>query len=114
MPKCPDCKSPGEQHPWIGTERKPDGSLGTCYGSALCYTCGGTNEVSEEKLVHMALGRRLRQLRVDSRVSLRERAAELGVKSSTLSYVEAGRISSENRVLAEQLWATLPQEGDQP
>lgn len=107
MPKCPKCNAPGERHPYIATVERKDGTLGRDFGTALCHTCGGTNEVSEEFVEAMRRGEILRQRRFVLNLSGREAAKLIGCSPVALSHIELGRITDENRELAERLWAEL-------
>jgi hypothetical protein len=107
MVKCPDCGAPGEMRPYLATRTRQDGAPVHSYGMALCHTCGGTAELTSQTLTEITLGSRLRSLRVGLFRSLREQAQMLGIQPEMLSQIEFGRITDENREIAQMLWGQL-------
>jgi hypothetical protein len=91
LPKCPHCNAPGQRNLYFATVERPDGSLGSRTGYASCRTCQGTNEVTQERLVAITQGKAIRDHRVHVlRLSLRERAKQLGMSPSDYSHLEQG------------------------
>lgn len=94
--KCPRCSKPGEKHL---VHINPGG-----FREMLCHTCGGTNEIPDEKGRRMDVGRKLYESRVAKMKSLREYAKEIGVSPTTLSHVEVGYLPTKDHLA---LWNRL-------
>lgn len=105
--KCPHCERPGEKHIIRSTVVQPNGLLGSKYGSAICSTCGGTNEITDDHARAIELGSKLRYARIQKARTTRQQAHIIGCSPSHLSHVEAGHITDENRGLAEELWELM-------
>ena len=94
--KCPNCQNAGEMHV---AHMNPGGMR-----LVKCFTCGGTNEITDEHADAIAVGRRLREYRVHSiRASIRETAPGLGTTPTILSHAEAGILSPEANALRAAL-----------
>jgi len=101
--KCPHCTEPGEQRVIFSN---PGGARVT-----NCFTCGGTNEVSDEYGRRITVGLGLRGSRVGQSHSGREYAIALGVPPVTLAHVEQGFLASFDDF---RLWNRLTGENLDP
>ena len=61
-----------------------------------CFECGGSGEMSEERLADYAYGQEFREARLNRGETLRECAKRLGVSASDLSAMEQGRLPLVN------------------
>lgn len=110
MPKCPHCKEPGQQFYFMGTVRRPNGQLGSTSGYSGCFTCQGTNEITDEHLQAIEKGKAIREYRIHEQgASLRERAAELGLNGVDYSDIEHGRLRDDMNPIRDRLYAGLPE-----
>lgn len=87
MIKCPKCKD-GKVFAFVNT-----GCDYTKHYSEVmvCSTCGGSGEISEEKMRLIEDGQKARRARVARMMTLGDLADELGLKTSTISALESGR-----------------------
>ena len=88
--KCPYCTKPGEKKL---VASNPGGA-----SWVLCHTCGGTNEIPDERGRRMVIANDLRNARVGIRLSLREYAKVLEVSPTTLSHVEVGYLPTKEHL----------------
>lgn len=88
MPTCPDCNGQGETFRFVDY-RDGHGE----HGYFPCDECGGTGQVSEERIKARAVGKQLRDWRVHTlHMSLRDVAPRFGLTAVELSHMEHGRI----------------------
>ena len=98
MVKCPSCEGSGTST-GIACYRKDEDVFGTGYSKVVtmsCMLCGGAKEVSEERMSWVEAGEKMRQGRVDRRVSQHEEARQLGISTVLLSQMEFGKVQPLN------------------
>lgn len=64
--------------------------------SIKCDMCNGTGKIEDIKLLWIAQGKKLKELRLSKNVSLRAAAIKLNVDASNLSKMERGIIQPKN------------------
>jgi len=86
---CPDCHGTGQQD--IYFLRKSDG---TCdpHRRITCQRCRGTGQITQRDREWIEAGQAMRKERLSRGMTLRREAARRGLKPSTLSAMEQGRI----------------------
>lgn len=82
MPQCPRCS---------------DGKIyGVCPPIMLdCPTCEGTNKITDEQLLWIEQGKKIRELRRNKLVGPSDAAEKLGIKPSVLLSMENGRVKPD-------------------
>lgn len=89
MIECPECKGDGRLNA-VAVACGPRGS--TVERKPKCSFCFGTGKVTKHQMQWRSEGRRIRAERLESGLSLRERARLLNLGAVTLSDMEHGRI----------------------
>ena len=88
MVTCSSCDGEGRNFsPFIYTTE------GCRAGFIQCSLCSGTGRITQEQISWVAEGDRMRDDRLERRMSLRAEAASLGISPQELSKMEFGRIN---------------------
>lgn len=61
------------------------------YVEVTCHQCEGNGEVPDEMTEWIKEGKKLKDKRIEKRLTLRKAAKKLGIDGSELSYQETGR-----------------------
>ena len=88
--RCPECGP----HRSVIVHYAP----GAVRGPRVCSRCGGSGVITKEVAARICEGEQLREIRIESGLTLREEAARLGISPRELSDIENGR--SETRLRA--------------